>query len=383
MRKTIIFLLTALILTATPLTALAAAPVDISQSNVNGRELLEKTYELFPGEDPNSVIEEPFERDGFIYNLETIRFEEVKKIQTKDTLQTVTVVTQSDDSAEILKKFTGSISYTDEGGYTGTLYIETGSLLTEVEDYETKWYTVTDTKEYFSMLMNDPSGIPQSTVKNGVTLKLKDINWVVTGTSLAGDSLVPTEYKAVVSYSGSYSKQIPTGYVTTANYRGQLTLEFVEKLLVKVTYTGTLIPTPEPTPEPTTEPEGEHESGGLNPLWIVLILGVLVLGGTGAAILFLRRPQVEISCLDGEDYKPVAKEPFNPRQPVIDLTGLRDKLLSLDLAFTLDKKMAAGMKGGKIAVLLDGNVLQHAVDLSAANEDKYTFYIDFGGSHDE
>jgi hypothetical protein len=293
------------------------------------------------------------------------------------------VGTQTDDQAEILKKFTGSISYTDEEGYTGTLYIETGSLITEVEGYETKWYTVTDTKEYFSMMMNDPSGIPQSTVKNGVTLKLKDINWVVTGTSLAGDSLVPTEYKAVATYSGGYSKQIATGYVTTANYKGQLSVEIVEKLLVKVTYAGTPIPPP-PTEDPTPTPEAEPESksGGMSPLWILLIFGALALGGTAAAILFLRKPQVEISCLDGEEYKPAAKESFNPRQPVIDLNGLKDKLTSLDLVFALDTKTAGALKGGRIAVLLDGKVLQHTVDLMAAEGGIYKFYIDFGGSHD-
>jgi hypothetical protein len=132
MRKTLAFVIMLLTLLTTAVTAYATPPpVDVRQSNVNGQEYLEKLYELSPGEDPNSVIEEPFERDGFVFNLETIRFEESKKVLTKDTLQTITVGTQSDDQAEILKRYTGSITYTDEEGYTGTLYIETGSLLTE------------------------------------------------------------------------------------------------------------------------------------------------------------------------------------------------------------------------------------------------------------
>ena len=368
MRKALILIFAVFVLITTQVTALAAIPpIDICQSNLNGQEYLEKTYELSPGEDPNSVIEEPFTRDGFVFNLETIRFEEVKESLTKDTQQTVTMITQTDDQGEILKKFTGSMTYTDEEGYTGTLYIETGSIFTEAESYETKRYTLTDTKEYFSMMMNDPYGIPQSTVKNGAALQLKDISWVVTGTSLAGDSLVPTEYKAVATYSGSYSKIVPTGYVTTAIYKGQLSLEVVEKLLVKVTYSGT----------PAVKSASER---GIRPVLFILLFGALILGGTAAAIRFLRKPQVEISCFDDGDYMPVAKEPFDPRRPVIDLNGLKDRLTSTELAFSIDTKTAAGLRSGRIAILLDGEVLQHIVDLTSSEGAVYTFYIDFGGT---
>jgi hypothetical protein len=378
MKRAVSLFIAILMLSALSFAALAApVPADVRQSNIDGRETLEKSYEMSPGEDPNSVIEEPFEKDGFIFNLEKIRFEEIKNSTARDARQAVTVVTQSDDPGEILKRFTGTIPYTDESGCSGTLILDTGSILTEAEGYETRWYTVTDTKEFFSMLMNDPAGIPQSTVKNGVTLSLKNIDWVVTGTSLAGDSLVPTEYKAVVSYSGSYSKQIPTGYVTTASYSGRITLEYVEKLLVTVTYTGTpvAIPETEPEPEPAAEPRGA------NPFAMLAIIGALVLGGIAAAILLLRKPQVEVFCRDGEEYVPLGKLPLNPRHPVLDLNGLSEKMATHDFAFTLDKKTADKLDGQRVAVLLGDSVLKHTVDAAAADGTEYKFNINFGGNY--
>ncbi|MDR3278414.1 MAG: hypothetical protein LBT12_06540, partial [Oscillospiraceae bacterium] len=349
---------------------------DVTQSNINGRETLEKLYELEPEDDPNSVIDEPFEKDGFIFNPEKIRFEEIKNSTAKDARQTVTVVTQTDDPGEILKRFSGTIPYTDEAGCSGTLTLDTVSILTEAEGYDTQWYSVTDTKEFFSMLMNDPAGIPQSIVKNGVTLSLKNIDWVVTGTSLAGDSLVPTEYKAVASYAGSYSKQVPTGYVTTAGYTGQIALEYVEKLLVSVTYTGTPIAAPEQEPEPEPAPKPR----GANPLAIIGIVGALILGGAAAAILFLRKPQIEVSCRDGAEYVPIGKLPLNPRHPVIDMNGLTDKLATHDFTFALDKKTADKLNGQRVAVLLGDSVLKHTVDTAAADETGYKFNINFGGN---
>lgn len=65
-----------------------------------------------------------------------------------------------------------------------------------------------------------PSYVAQSTVKDGYTLPLTDVGWTVMGTSLAGDTLVPTEYKAVATYSETFNSQVPTGYVFTARYKG-------------------------------------------------------------------------------------------------------------------------------------------------------------------
>ena len=381
MKKLTSIIMAAVLTAALSIPALAApAPVDVQRNNINGQERIEKTYILTPGEDPNSVIEEPFENDGFMFNLETIRFEENKNLVEKDARQTVTVETQTDDAAEILRLLSSSIPYTDEVGISGTLYIDTASIVTAVKDYETKYYAVTDTREYSSMLMNDPSGIPQSTTKNGVTLKLKDISWVVTETALAGDSLVPVQYKAIVSYSGSYSKQEPTGYVTTANYTGQIRLETVESLTVQVTYVGKAIAVPEPEPEPEPLPEAKKSGKAL---LAVAVIAVLALGGAAAYLFLLRKPQAKVYTISDDGNVFVANISFDLRHPVIDLNPVHDKLNNAAAKVVLDAKTTAKLSGKPVAVLIESRVVHNKVNTTEFDNGEYWIYINVHTTGDE
>jgi len=374
MKKAVSIFIAGALVAAMSLSALAApAPIDVQRNNLNGQERIEKTYILTPDEDPNSVIEDPFESEGYAFNLETIRFEENKTEMEKDARQTVTVETQTDDAAEILRLLASSLPYADEAGFSGTLYIDTASITTAVAGYETKYYTVTDTKEYTSMMMNDPSGIPQSTTKSGVSLKLKDISWVVTETALAGDSLVPVEYKAVASYSGSYSKEVPSGYVTTANYIGKINFRAVESLTVKVTYVGVAIELPEPTEVPTEILEDEKGNGGLI---AIIVIAALALGGTALFFFVLRKPRAKIYNVSttGDSY--VAEEAFDLWHPVIDLNRHKDKLMSTAAKIIIDAKTATKLHGKPVAVLIDNRVLRHNVDLDYVDKSGYRIYIE-------
>ena len=46
------------------------------------------------------------------------------------------------------------------------------------------------------------SYVPATTVKNGVTLKLADVEWQVTGTDLVGEVLTPSSFQAIATYTG-------------------------------------------------------------------------------------------------------------------------------------------------------------------------------------
>ena len=81
--------------------------------------------------------------------------------------------------------------------------------------------------------------VPTTSVKNGYTLKLSDLSWSVTGTSLADDTLVPTSYTATATYSTTASRSVATGYVTTAKYTGEITAEGISSIEYTVTYLGT------------------------------------------------------------------------------------------------------------------------------------------------
>lgn len=123
--------------------------------------------------------------------------------------------------------------------YENTLALDHTSLNTVAAGYATKNYTVTETKTIGQLDRNDMSYVPATTIKNGRTLSLANVEWQVTGTDLVGEALMPSQYQAVATYSAKASYQAATGYVTTAEYVGDVTHEGVESVTYVLTYIGT------------------------------------------------------------------------------------------------------------------------------------------------
>ena len=98
---------------------------------------------------------------------------------------------------------------------------------------------MTETKTIGQLDRNDMSYVPATTIKNGRTLSLANVEWQVTGTDLVGEALMPSQYQAVATYSAKASYQAATGYVTTAEYVGDVTHEGVESVTYVLTYIGT------------------------------------------------------------------------------------------------------------------------------------------------
>ena len=262
MKKVAILLALFCMLTVTA--SAAYIPEDVISENRDGRQLIVKTYMLPPDADPSGLVEEPFEVEGYSYHhLETVKEEQTfedSKIQT----EVVTLETDVDDLAAILEQLDASMEY-NKDGYSGVLTLDHTTIQTEAAGYTTKYYTITDTKQFTGLDRNDPSYVPTTTVKNGSTLKLSDISWTVTGTGLADDTLVPTSYTATATYTATGSRSVATGYVTTASYTGEIKAEGVEAVKYTVTYLGS--------------PVGFL--AGLNPMWLLAGGGLLLLAGTG------------------------------------------------------------------------------------------------------
>lgn len=162
------------------------------------------------------------------------------------------------------------------------------------------------------------SYVPATTVKNGKTLTLANVEWQVTGTALVGEALVPAQYQAVATYSASSSYQAATGYVTTAEYHGTVTSEGVDSITYTVVYTGSEI-----------VPVKTHiwDNGSLAaPL--LIIAAVLPCAGIAAAALILlrRRKNVYVYIPDSKprEYRLIAKFRVEPDSevPAIDAGAL-------------------------------------------------------------
>ena len=287
MKKLLIGLLLAL---ALPLNALALeAPADTVVQNLDGSRQVVKTFTLAPDADAQELIEEPFELEGWLYTFADIAEEENRVEDSKYHTETVVVNTSTKDLAEILAQLASTMEY-DDGVYSGTLALDHTTLHTEVAGYTSGSQTLTDTKILGPLDRNDMSYIPATTVKNGVTLSLSNVEWQVIGTDPVGGALAPSSYQAVATYSGTSAYRTATGYVTTAQYTGEISREGVESITYYVTYLG-------------TELDNSSSTGTA-----LTITGILpyVLGGIGLVVIvtlavLLMRSHRAVRQLSGEE----------------------------------------------------------------------------------
>lgn len=236
MKKAISCVLLMLVLTSNALAL--EVPTDTVVQNLNGSQQAIKTFTVSPEQDPATLIEEPFELEGYLYTFADIVKTENPVEETQVHTEVITVETAKDDLALILEQLKPTIEY-DDGKYQGTLALDHTSLNTEAAGFATKSYTVTETKTIGQLDRNDMSYVPATTVKNGRTLNLADVEWQVTGTDLVGEALMPSQYQAVATYSARASYQAATGYITTAEYVGDVTHEGIESVTYVLTYIGT------------------------------------------------------------------------------------------------------------------------------------------------
>lgn len=291
MKKFCICLLLAMALSVNALAL--EVPTDTVVQNLNGSQQLIKTYVLSPTTDPQELIEEPFEQEGYLYTFANIVKEDNLVADSSYHREAVTVETDTSDLSKILERLEPSISY-DDGVYTGTLALDHTSIHTEASGYETRSSTVTATKTIGPVDRNDISYVPATTIKNGVTLSLSGVDWQVTGTDLVGDTLTPSSYQAVATYSGRSYYKAATGYVTTADYVGEISRDGVESVTYKVMYLGT---------EGTLEGGNSLLTRAGNTLSSVLpyVLGGLGLMVVAVMAVMLVRSRREVQSLQDEE----------------------------------------------------------------------------------
>ncbi len=321
----------------------AEVPVKLVTENLNGQQRIVKTYELPPGTDPEALKEPSFEYDGFLYTWAYTTKDEHTFLETKDVTETVTVETGKKNLNAVLEQLAPSIPY-DDGEFSGELALDHTTITTEAAGYATRSGKVTATKTIGPLDRNDMSYVPATTVKDGRTLTLSNVEWQVIGTDLVGDVLAPSSYQAVATYSASTSYQVATGYVTAAQYKGTVTASGVDSITYTVVYTGTEI-VPEP-PQPTEPVKQGGPLFGVNPAvigGIVLLMLLAALAGLGM-YLFLHRKNVYIYVPGGKprDYKLIAKFRVEPQRPEVDITSLDpypEGIIAVEIKRSLAKRL--------------------------------------------
>lgn len=336
---------------------------DINYQNLNGQQQAIMVYTLLPDQQPEDLIEQDFEYDGYLYSYSGMTKQEQTFNEEKMHTETVTVNTDFKNLEDILAELKPTIEF-DDGTSQGVLSLDHETIKTEAAGYKTSSYTVTATKNYTGLASNDSSLIDPTVVKNGRTLSLSNITWSVESTALVGDALVPATYSAVATYSGSASSTVATGYITTADYTGKVVSSGIASIKYTVTYIGTpILP----------------EESGLNLSASAVCGGLLAIAVLCGGVLFLllrfrKNTTVYKSTGEGNEYDKCGNLLLKIRSPELRIDHLKDVpsgMIAIEVAEGTAKKLF----GKKISIRYYDRIMTHTV---GTVNGPYWFKLDVG-----
>ena len=230
----------------------ALYPAGVEEIHEGGGRRIVKTYELDAGENPANIPREPFERSGWRYELTDITKAETAAADAREHTETVTLNTGTKDIQAILGLLAPTLDFTSEDGYSGTLTLNVSAVKVEQAGTKNTSFNVSATSEYPRLSSNDTSLLPKTIADGGRTLTLASVDWRAGNTVTADYEQLPEYYTAVATYTGTGSKTVVTGYVTTAEYTGTLTKLNRGKTVYTAHFLGSEI-APERTPLEMTE----------------------------------------------------------------------------------------------------------------------------------
>lgn len=340
---------------------------DIIYQNLNGQQLAIKVYTLLPEQNPEDLVEEDFEYDGYHYAYSSTTKEEQTYSEENLHTETVTVTTSSKNMEEILAELKPTIEY-DDGVASGTLALDHSTIQTEVAGYKDSSYVVTATKNYTGLDRNDTSYIDKTVVKDGRTLSLSNVTWSVESTALVGDELVPATYAAVATYSGTAYSKTATGYITTADYVGTVRTSGISSIKYTVTYLGTEI---------IVEPEG--------PTPQVLAVGIFAAVLLAAAAVLLISMLLRKNCTvyaatgKGNEYEKCGRLLLRAKRPELRIDSLKNMPEGV-IAIEIDEAIAKKLFGRTINIRYFSETFNHTV---GTVNGAYWFKVDVGSAPDD
>lgn len=298
MKKTITIMAVFLLLSMN--TAFAAEyPSQVSYNLNNGIFEVRKTYEMQVDEEPSAQAKQSFEQDGYSFVLTDMLRQELPEQESKAYTETVTVNSGSKELTAILPLLADTKEITTEDGFTGTLKLDTGSIIVEPAGYKNNSWTVSATRTYPNLSSMDLEYIPKTTTENGRTLNFSTVDWQTDNTENVDDDTIGNRFSAVVTYTGTASSRNVTGYTVTAQYSGEVEKVLLDKVQYVAVFHGTPLVVQEAEVEevPTMDWHYLAIPGGL----ILLCLA----GFAAAKIKNRKKGQNEDETIYDADYKVV------------------------------------------------------------------------------
>ena len=232
-------------------------PFEITNIDEQGTWLVVKSYEVPEGVDAqNELVEHDMIRNGTRYEARDILLKKTPgNTDSREASKKVTITSGTKDKTKLMAQLEETTFYA-EAGYEGYLKLDPDSIKTEVSSTTNYSYPITEKKEYTNLDRNDPSLLEKTITKNGVTLKLGDVNWMSMGSTVSGSSIV-SSYKAVATYTGTAYGSKADGYIVTANYTGVATKEVAGDYIYSIIYA----PATESPAAPATPPTDKKKGG--------------------------------------------------------------------------------------------------------------------------
>jgi len=365
-------------------------PIDVEEKVESNYGVIIRTYALKPDEKPGDIPINSFDKYGVRYELSEIIKKENRSEDKLTHTETITINTPGNDMNEILNQLSQEIPY-EKDGYAGKLSLDISTITCEAAGYKMNSYTLTVTREYPHLSSNDTSLIPKTVTDRGVTYSLADVSFNAQGTNSIDYESIPTSYTAVAKYTTKGSSQKVTGYVTTAEYHGEIIKTLTNETIFKAYFISkSPVVEPESTPEPTPEPdpiESEKPMQSINARWLLpVIMSILsILLSAGAVILLFLKfsHNTIVYSKQGVEYKKIGqlKVDYKVDNPTVNLTKLASKTASLEFVIELSKDAMKkifdrGKEINDIQVIYKDKSITHTI-APYATADKYQFEISF------
>lgn len=321
-----------------------------------GRQII-KSYTLTADDKPADIPRESFIRDGWRYSLTDITQHKISGTDVRAHTETVEIESATKDMNEILQQLAPALPYESADGYFGVLTLDLASVVCTEAGYKNSNYTVSATREYPHLSTNDLSLIPKNITEKGRTLTLDSVNWEAQQTSNIDYVDIPQSYRAVATYTAKASASVVTGYVTTAEYKGDVAKAVTGDTIYVANFVGENLHPALALAVEVAEKGGTEFT--LVPLLSAIIILAALLGG-GIAFLLLRHNVKVYNLHDGSKML-VAKVRISEKHPVIDLTPLEGRAKSNAFSLEIDRLGAKAMSGKTLDIVYGGKRLNHII----------------------
>lgn len=216
----------------------SAAETAMDSYERDGMKYIEKTYTIDAEDDISDVADGSFELDGYSYTQIDIKSEPVVQTEEKEVEEVKKGSVSGQSKSEILEKLGETLEYTDEDGFHGVLKPDLDSVKYYASGYTHKTMTKNGNQMYYNLSSMDTSQIPKSIWRDGIQLKLMDVQWIGDNRFASADTAVGNNFAAKGLYQGAYQVNIPSGYTAEVTYKGIVEKEISEQTVYTVTYVG-------------------------------------------------------------------------------------------------------------------------------------------------